>query len=200
MSPNRTKRLGLLEQDEASGIARTGRSVWDCSNRTKRLGLLEQDEASGIARTGRSVWDCSNRTKRLGLLEQDEASGIARFSSDSYEHSITQRTVVVPVRYTNTKLPAFTGKESWTVCYNHFQEVANRRGWNDEQCLDELIPKLQGNAGEFVFNQLSSCVRRNDRSLVNELNSRFRAMETPELSRCSSVTVSRKLENRWKVM
>ena len=110
--------------------------------------------------------------------EQDERSGIVRFSSDS-DHSIIQRTGVAPVRYTNTKLPAFTGKESWTVYYNRFQEVADRRGWNDEQCLDELIPKLQGNAGDFVFNQLSSHVRRNYRSLVNELNSRFRVIENP---------------------
>ena len=110
--------------------------------------------------------------------EQDEMSEIVRFSSDS-EHSIVQSAGVAPVRYTNTKLPAFNGKESWTVYYNRFQEVADRRGWNDEQCLDELIPKLQGNAGDFVFNQLSSRVRRNYRSLVNELNSRFRVIENP---------------------
>ena len=31
-----------------------------------------------------------------------------------------------------TKLPIFTGKESWDVWFNRFTEVADRRNWTDE--------------------------------------------------------------------
>ena len=79
----------------------------------------------------------------------------------------------------STRLPPFMGKESWIVYYNRFQEIADRKGWNDEQCLDELLPRLQGGAGEFVFNQLSRHIRQDYRALIKELNSRFRVIENP---------------------
>ena len=44
--------------------------------------------------------------------------------------------------------------------------------------LDELLPKLQGPAGEFVYGQLSVQIRRNFPMLVAELKSRFRKIET----------------------
>ena len=53
-----------------------------------------------------------------------------------------------------TKLPIFTGKEPWNVWFNRFTEVADRRRWSEEDRLDEILPRLQGAAGEFVFGQL----------------------------------------------
>ena len=82
------------------------------------------------------------------------------------------------VRYDSVKLPNFTGKESWKVWFNRFTEIAERRRWSEEDKLIELLPRLQGAAGEFVFGQLQRSVRGNYETLVAELNSRFRVVET----------------------
>jgi len=76
------------------------------------------------------------------------------------------------------KLPNYYGKEKWAVWFNRFDEVARRNAWNDNERLDVLIPRLQGLAGEFVFDQLSPAIRRDYSSLVTELNNRFRTVET----------------------
>jgi hypothetical protein len=81
------------------------------------------------------------------------------------------------IGHTGARLPGFTGKESWVVYYNRFQEIADRKGWTNDQCLDELLPKLQESAGEFVFNQLPA--RKDYQSLIVELNNRFRVIEHP---------------------
>ena len=56
--------------------------------------------------------------------------------------------------------------------------MADRRRWSEEDRLDEILPRLQGAAGEFVFGQLRREVRGNYSQLVSELNSRFRVMVT----------------------
>ena len=76
------------------------------------------------------------------------------------------------------KLPPFTGKETWKVWFNRFEEVANRQKWSSEEKLDELLPRLQGTAGEFVYEQLSHATRSDYKSLCIELNNRFRVVET----------------------
>ena len=76
------------------------------------------------------------------------------------------------------KLPPFTGKESWRVWFNRFDEVASRQRWTEDNRLDELLPRLQGVAGEFVFDQLNRHTRGNYQTLVRELKSRFRKVET----------------------
>ena len=76
------------------------------------------------------------------------------------------------------KLPPFTGKEDWKVWMNRFLDVSNRRGWTDDEKLDEMLPRLQGVAGEFVFGQLSVSTRSNFRKLLDELGHRFHKIET----------------------
>ena len=76
------------------------------------------------------------------------------------------------------RLPPFTGKDDWKVWYNRFSDVADHRGWNEGERLNELLPKLQGIAGEFVYGQLNRSVRTNLRLLVTELEYRFRKIET----------------------
>ena len=53
------------------------------------------------------------------------------------------------------KLPPFTGKERWEVWRNRFEAVAKRCGWSKRDMLDELLPRLQGTAAEFVYAELS---------------------------------------------
>ena len=44
--------------------------------------------------------------------------------------------------------------------------------------LDNLLPQLQGKAGDFVFTQVTKQTLSNYNELVKELNSRFRVVET----------------------
>ena len=78
----------------------------------------------------------------------------------------------------NVKLPPFLGKEPWEIWFNRFSDVADRHNWSDDQRLDELLPKLQGQAGEFVYGQLKQKVRNNYKALVKELKNRFCKIET----------------------
>ena len=76
------------------------------------------------------------------------------------------------------KLPPFSGKETWKIWFNRFTEVAAIQRWSSQRRLMELLPRLQGPAGEFVYGQLSHATRTNYSELVKELNSRFRVVET----------------------
>ena len=77
------------------------------------------------------------------------------------------------------KMPPFNGdKETWQVWYNRFAEIADRKGWDQERKLDELLPKMHGIAAEFVFGQLSRRTRSQYKNLVEELQNRFRKVET----------------------
>ena len=76
------------------------------------------------------------------------------------------------------KLPSFDGKEDWKVWVSRFEAVAERRQWDDDTKLDNLLPKLQGRAGDFVFTQLPKQTLECYSELVKELNSRFRVVET----------------------
>ena len=78
----------------------------------------------------------------------------------------------------NVRLPPFTGKEPWKVYFNRFEDVARLEGWSETTKLRELLPRLQGQAGEFVYEQLSGDVRSNFRRLVRELKHRYRKVET----------------------
>ena len=77
-------------------------------------------------------------------------------------------------------LPIFTGKD-WKIWYNCFEDLSRIHGWTDEHKLMELLPKLQGTAGEFVYGQLSRTIRENYSTLVRELEFRleYRSRESP---------------------
>ena len=77
----------------------------------------------------------------------------------------------------NWKLPLFNGKEKWEVWFNRFEAVASRGGWSSEEKLDELLPRLQGVAGDFVYSQLSARTRSSYKRLTRELGNRFMQVE-----------------------
>ena len=79
-----------------------------------------------------------------------------------------------------TSVPPFTGKETWKVWFTRFDEIAKRQKLNHEQRLDMLLPKLRGEAGTFVFDQLNPQTRSNYRQLTRELENRFRKVENPK--------------------
>jgi hypothetical protein len=41
------------------------------------------------------------------------------------------------------RLPAFTGIEKWEVWYHRFEAVAELKGWDETDKLQELLPRLQ---------------------------------------------------------
>ncbi len=79
-----------------------------------------------------------------------------------------------------SNIPPFTGKETWKVWFTRFKDIAKRQGWDDEEKLDILLPKLQGEAGSFVYDQLGSKTRNNYQLLTKELKNRFRQIENPK--------------------
>ena len=95
----------------------------------------------------------------LILVREDQiADSESELSDRSSNTPLSNRTSRTSI---NPKLPPFTGKETWKVWYNRFEEVADRQKWSDDERLDQMLPKLQGVAGEFVFGQLSRTVRSN---------------------------------------
>ena len=69
----------------------------------------------------------------------------------------------------HTRLPPFTGQEPWKVYYNRFRDVAKLEDWSNDEMLRELLPRLQGKAGEFVYGQLNRGARSSFHALVHEL-------------------------------
>ncbi len=83
------------------------------------------------------------------------------------------------VRQRNTvKIPPFTGKEDWLVWSARFEAIAKRFDWDEEDMLDQLLPRLEGQASEFVFSQLPPAILNSYPDLVAELNSRYRVIHT----------------------
>ncbi|KAH3866624.1 hypothetical protein DPMN_029722 [Dreissena polymorpha] len=77
------------------------------------------------------------------------------------------------------KIPPFTGKEDWNVWHSKFEAIARRYGWEEEDKLDNLLPRLEGQASEFVFTQLPSRILSDYERLTREITSRYRVIETP---------------------
>lgn len=107
---------------------------------------------------------------------------------ENYESTRGRRTYVE-----QPKLPPFKNakKESWEAWFNRFSDVAISNKWNDQRKLKRLLPKLQGEAGEFVYGELERSVRANYKMLVRELHYRFRRVETPK-------SFELKLRNRFQ--
>ena len=83
-----------------------------------------------------------------------------------------------PTTSHSLRLPPFDGQEPWNIWFNRFHDVARLKRWNDEVRLCELLSRLQGKAGEFVYGQLSPAIRNNYAMLIDELDNRFRKVHT----------------------
>ena len=80
----------------------------------------------------------------------------------------------------NIKIPPFTGKEEWLVWIARFETIADRFGWSEDDKLNQLLPRMEGQAGQFVFAQLPLRILSNYKELLRELHSRFRVIQTPK--------------------
>ena len=68
-------------------------------------------------------------------------------------------------------VPPFTAKkESWTVWFARFEAIEDDNKWSEQERLSVLLLKLQGAAGEYVFEILSKKIRSDNKKLVQELD------------------------------
>lgn len=75
------------------------------------------------------------------------------------------------------KLPPYTGSEKWRVWLNRFESVAKLASWTAREKLQQLLPRIQGNAADFVFGQLKEETMASYENLVAEIESRFGTLE-----------------------
>ena len=106
-------------------------------------------------------------------------------SDDSDTSSTSDEEEILPKRkakqLNSNRLPIFTGREKWKVWFNRFEAVSNLYRWSKKERLAELLPRLQGIAGDFVYDQLSSDVTGSYKKLIKELESRFGEVDTTKI-------------------
>ena len=69
------------------------------------------------------------------------------------------------------------------VWINRFEAVARLQDWTNKGKLQELLPRLQGAAGDFAFDQMSENTLNSYSKLVNELKNRFGVIENKKTYR-----------------
>ena len=122
-----------------------------------------------------------SRSRSVTRFAQDISSGEDTEYSLSDEQSQVNRG---PRGNNSCKLPPFTGEEKWNIWFNRFKLQL----WGNQQKLWELLQRLQDPAGEFVYRQLTHATWTSYSTLVSELNSRFRVVETNALMVYNSVS------------
>ena len=82
------------------------------------------------------------------------------------------------VRYPPIKISTFSGNEDCVTWITQFEVIANRFQWSETEMLDQLLPRLEGPAAQFVFSQLRQDSFNNYHELIHELSCRFQPIET----------------------
>jgi hypothetical protein len=122
------------------------------------------------------------RQKNRNTIMETSSSSGDEFSTtfDSYSsdvHEVSRRVK----QTTNNRLPDYNGTEKWKFWINRFEAVADLHGWSRKERLSELLPRLQGTAGDFVYDQLSSRVTSSYSRLIKELENRFGEVDTAKI-------------------
>ena len=109
--------------------------------------------------------------------ETDQSSDSETSEDDS---TVLIKAVKAKRKTTSVKLSNFDGTEKWPTYKNKFETIAKRQGWTESDKLDQLLPRIQGPASEFVFNQLPQSTLKSYKKLIGELDSRYRVVEIPK--------------------
>ena len=107
--------------------------------------------------------------------ESSDESDIDSVATSQVTHSRSQRSAD---HHLSMKLPPYRGQEKWEAWHNRFEAVAVLRGWNKHDQLQELLPRLHGEAGDFTFDQLSKKTLGSYRKVIKELNNIIGVIET----------------------
>jgi hypothetical protein len=73
----------------------------------------------------------------------------------------------------HVKIPSFTGKEDWAVWITRFEAIADRMRWDESDMLDQILPRIEGQAAENIFSQLRPAALRNYTELNAEINNQY---------------------------
>lgn len=143
-------------------------------NQRKENRNNQQRTRSKVRRTSSSLsaHNCNSDTPSEDSTDEEEPDAISISTSQIVEPRRSKKDSNVIA-----KLPAYTGKEKWEVYINRFEAVASLLDWEDRRKLQELLPRLQGPAGEFVFDQLSDRTLKSYSKLKEELKNRFGVIE-----------------------
>ncbi|KAH3808852.1 hypothetical protein DPMN_137211 [Dreissena polymorpha] len=95
------------------------------------------------------------------------------------ERGYDRRSSKRPMR-AEPKFPPFSGTENCAVWIAKFEAIADRYHWGPDEKLDNILPKLEGLAGEFAFTQLPPHVINNYDILVAEMTNHFRMIKTAQ--------------------
>ena len=110
--------------------------------------------------------------------ERGERMNEARSMGGPFDARYDYQDSYRPRAMNHVKIQPFSGQEDWQVWVSRFETLAMRYGWTEDEKLDQLLPRLDGLAGQFVFTQLPTSILANYRELLKELNCRFRKVET----------------------
>ncbi|CAG2239902.1 unnamed protein product [Mytilus edulis] len=119
----------------------------------------------------------SNRNRHISSSSSSSSDSDSESSGDEDRSPRVSKSK----QQNSNRLPILTGKEKWKVWFNRFEAVANLFSWSKKEKLAELLPRLQGTAGDFVYDQLSSKVTQSYRRLVKELENRFGEIDTTKI-------------------
>ena len=111
-------------------------------------------------------------------IHETESSDCDRDLDDASSDNTGQITKSRSRTGPSAKLTAYTGKEKWEVWCNRFETVAKLNNWDKKEKLNELLSRLQGEAGDFVFDQLPIKTLESYRRLMKELENRFWSLES----------------------
>lgn len=135
-----------------------------------------------------SLENRNHRRSSRHITKYDDETETSSESEDSCSDFDTDSVATSKVTYSRSKpkfgpsikIPAFTGSgsEKWEVWLNRFESIAELKRWQKDDKLHELLPRLQGEAADFVFDQLPSKILRSYKSLTRELSNRFGVIET----------------------
>ena len=127
-----------------------------------------------------------SRTTTSNYVSSDseiEGQGRKPAVSRSSNGSSTRTSQIITARASKSttiqnKLPAYTGTEKWKVWFNRFESVAKLAEWTDNEKLQQILPRIQGTAADFVFGQLPESTLSDYQKLVREIEGRFDTIES----------------------
>ena len=147
---------------------------------------LTSSKSSTQKDSGRAKASLRLSSSRRTCVNEQTAAPESESSDDTESEPSNSSSVATSRLYRRTtnnsvaKLPAFKGEsdEKWKSYINRFEAVANYNGWSERDKLGQLLPRLQGAAGEFVYEELKSDILSNYKLLVKEIGCRFGTIET----------------------
>lgn len=137
------------------------------------------DSSRNVRRMGQGQYTYGSTCLQDGMRQDTDRYYVNDLTYGAgHRGSMARRYGMSSLKAYDTKIPPFTGKEPWNTWIARFEAISSRYNWSEDEKLDQLLPKLDGVAADFVFTQLPPRVLHSYKLLVDEMHSRFRVIET----------------------